>query len=241
MSIKLEVSLGEALDKLSILEIKKKKITDSRINDVMIEHKYLFEELEKYVIKYQYLYKILYMTNNKIWELMDIIRNNLDLNDFYKYCDETIQLNDSRFLIKKKINELENCNLKEQKGYKIRKLFIIINCEYMIISIITSAIRYYSFFYDEIYLLVDNIENNLFLSTEFNDDKSIIVSKNFKQYINDDRIIINNENDIDLLLSHNYFTKIGKKINNEYDENNIISKIYNSLNLEINVYYDYKK
>ena len=41
MSIKLEISLGEAIDKLTILDIKRDKIVDNRKNDVETEFDYL--------------------------------------------------------------------------------------------------------------------------------------------------------------------------------------------------------
>ena len=78
MSIKLEVSLGEAFDKLTILYIKQQNISDNRKNDIIKEYNYLFNELSNYINDYKYLYNFLFKINLKIWNLMDIIRNNID-------------------------------------------------------------------------------------------------------------------------------------------------------------------
>ena len=56
MSVKLDVSLGEAIDKLTILDIKKDKINDIRKIDVENEFEYLFTELKTYVANYKYYY-----------------------------------------------------------------------------------------------------------------------------------------------------------------------------------------
>jgi hypothetical protein len=151
MSIKLEISLGEAIDKLTILDIKRDKILDNRKNDVENEFDYLLTELNMYVTKYQYYYKILKKTNLEIWDLQDTLRGDgCNKDDFYGICDEILNLNDSRYLIKKKLNELSNSQLKEQKGYKLRGLNIVFGCntDANIIDILNGAIRYYSFFYD---------------------------------------------------------------------------------------------
>ena len=87
MSITLEVSLGEALDKLSILEIKMNKIIDYRKENVDNEYFYLCNQLSVYINKYDYYYKILKKLNLKIWELQDILREeNSNKNNFYIIC-----------------------------------------------------------------------------------------------------------------------------------------------------------
>ena len=47
--IELPVSLGEALDKLTILDIKREKIKDERLKDVEYEYGLLYEKLEDYI------------------------------------------------------------------------------------------------------------------------------------------------------------------------------------------------
>jgi predicted Holliday junction resolvase-like endonuclease len=55
--ISLPVSLGEAIDKLTILHIKMTKIQDSRRDDVQKEFDVLYGVLKDYVIKYNYHYE----------------------------------------------------------------------------------------------------------------------------------------------------------------------------------------
>ena len=99
-NIELPVSMGEALDKLTILEIKMKKITDARRADVEKEFNLLSSKLEKYKEEYIFYYNILLLINEGIWEMQDDFRyNNSDKN---KLCLKIIDENDRRFRIKKK-------------------------------------------------------------------------------------------------------------------------------------------
>lgn len=182
-NISLPVSLGEAIDKLTILDIKRTYITDSRVNDVNLEYDILHKQLFALVEKYKLLYESMKKVNLLIWNLMDQLRDGT-LNDaFYlKTCKETIELNDVRFRIKNKINMVSDSTLKEQKGYKINSALIMINNENKLLSDFITPIRYYSYLYDEI-----RISSNNILSTEFKDDPSIVFldeitnTQNFKQ------------------------------------------------------------
>jgi hypothetical protein len=242
MSIKLEISLGEAIDKLTIVDIKKDKIKDIRKKDVENEFDYLFSELKIYVNNYNYYYKILKKTNLEIWELQDILRSDsCDKSNFYNICDEILNLNDSRYLVKKKINELGKSKLKEQKGYNLRILNIILNCNIDIIDILNGAIRYYSFFYDEINLFSSD-DNNIFLQKMFLDDPFIKINlldtnANIKEI---DFISIDND-EINLNLTHSFFKKNMDKTN-DYDNkySKVINDIYNKLGINLSIFDEYR-
>jgi len=243
MSVKLDVSLGEALDKLTILEIKKNKITDHRQNDIIVEYNYLSEELQRYTEQHKYLYSILYKTNSRIWDCMDIIRDSKkSTSELYDYIDETIVLNDSRYLIKKKINEVCNSKIKEQKGYSIRVLTIILNCDHDMITLLNGAIRYYSFFYDEIVLFSKN-ENNSYMTQMFHDDKFIKIasvedelSQN-KEPMECDFIKICHS-DITLNVTKSFLHKnTDGTHNNKYSIE--INNIYHKLGLDASVFDEY--
>ena len=251
MSIKIHVSLGEALDKLSIIEIKKNKINDHRQDDIVVEFNYLSKELEEYTVKHKYLYAILYKTNTRIWDCMDIIRESKKpIAEIYDYIDETIVLNDSRYLVKKKINEISKSELKEQKGYNLRILNIILNCDLDTITILNGAIRYYSFFYDEVILLSKN-ENTTYLKEMFNDDKFIKVNAidissshettNMDEYNNDDCVIVNNS-DITVKSSHSFFSKNNNTVSDTYDNkySNEINVIYQKLGMNVSIFDEYR-
>jgi hypothetical protein len=239
MSVKIDVSLGEALDKLTILDIKKNKINDSRRDDVITEFQYLQKELHTHTEKYRYLYSILYKTNERIWECMDIIRESKKSTiELYEYIDETIILNDSRYLIKKKINEVGKSALKEQKGYNVRSLHIILDCDFETINILNGAIRYYSFFYDEV-ILTTKYED-MIIKRMFNDDPFIKINTN--EYSNDDGDCVKVHNsDITINISH-ALSSNNKQSNVPYCDkySKEVNDIYRKLGMNISIFEEYK-
>lgn len=238
MSIELEVSLGEALDKLSILDIKLEKINDDRKKDVYNEYIYLKNKLNKYISLYNYFYIILKKVNLEIWELQDIIRSNSSTKSFNSLCNEILNLNDSRYLVKKKINEICCSKLKEQKSYNLRNLNIILNVSDEILDNLNGAIRYYSFYYDNIYIYCNLDKINL-IKKIYNNDLFIKIN-NVNKYIenNNDYIKINNLN-IEKKISHTFFKD--KKIkNNNSNFQYEINKLYENLNLNIKIYEEYR-
>ncbi len=147
----LPVSLGEAIDKLTILDIKLDKITDNRKSDVQKEYDLLFEKLENFILKYNELYQTMKKVNLLIWNMMDILRDgNVNEEEYLKVCKECIDYNDIRFRVKNKINYVSNSLLKEQKSYKINRLVVIINKDITDCVILLNIIKYFSFIYDEI-------------------------------------------------------------------------------------------
>ena len=104
-AIYLPVSLGEAIDKLTILDIKLTRITDSRAADVKKEYDILYNALKPFVEQYVSLYTSMKKVNTLIWEFMDDLRDGVLEGDAYlKLCKKTIEFNDIRFRIKNKIN-----------------------------------------------------------------------------------------------------------------------------------------
>ena len=153
--IYLPVSLGEAIDKLTILDIKIDKIKDHRKIDVQTEYDLLYEKLKEFIIKYNDLYQSMKKVNLLIWDMMDILRdgNNVSGEEYLKICKECVEYNDIRFRVKNKINFLSNSSLKEQKSYKVTTLLININDSIENIKDFIRPIKYYSFFYDEIIII----------------------------------------------------------------------------------------
>ena len=254
MSIKLEVSIGEALDKLTILDIKKDKIANvNNKADVVKEYNYLYNELKDFITKNNYYYSILKKVNLEIWDLMDIIRTPIDKEKYYLLCDMTVNLNDSRFLVKKKINALSESNLIEQKGYKKRCINIAINADNNIFILFVGAIRYYSLFYDEVFVYIKNIQNynNEFIDPYINVLPFTAIEPNVGSNVgstveptvnvhNHDYVIVSmtGENiNIDKNITHTYFInkiKFDEISNNIYKETNdvLINQIYKKLDLE---------
>jgi hypothetical protein len=242
MSIKLNISIGEAIDKLTILDIKKCKIDDERKINVEKEFKYLYDKLHNLILKYDYHYNVLKKTNLEIWEKQDVLRNKKSKNiNFYKICEEILNLNDSRFLIKKKINNLTNSIFKEEKGYEIRGLNLFFSCDLDTIKILNGAVRYYSFNYDILNLYVsENIYNSV--KDMFVDDYTIIINIEHTDFnINYDKINIEVDDKIKIetIQTHSLFINKEKIKNNDYNLSLKINKIYQKLNLDISIFHNY--
>tara|TARA_B100001250_G_C19640678_1_gene718115 strand:+ start:22 stop:411 length:390 start_codon:yes stop_codon:yes gene_type:complete len=123
--ILVEVSFGELLDKISILEIKKEKIKDEAnlkfIND---EYNVLKGELDKNVKsdeKLEKLFQSLKEINLKLWIIEDdkrLCEKNSDFGEkFIKLSRDVHFLNDSRAKIKLEINNLTGSKIREIKEY----------------------------------------------------------------------------------------------------------------------------
>ena len=113
--ILVEVSVGELLDKLSILEIKKIRIKDpSKLNFINEEYDILKNQFEKNVKiddKLNDLFKELKDINNKLWDIENekrLCEKNSDFGDvFIKTSRDIHFLNDKRGNIKLEINNFK--------------------------------------------------------------------------------------------------------------------------------------
>ncbi len=120
-----EVSVGELLDKISILEIKKEKIKDpEKLKFISNEHSILKDQFEKNVKsddKLNKLFKDLKEINAKLWVIEDDKRDcekNKDFGDkFIKLSRDVHFLNDDRAKIKLKMNNHTGSIIKEIKEY----------------------------------------------------------------------------------------------------------------------------
>ena len=123
--ILVEVSVGELLDKISILEIKKDKIKDQeKLKFIINEHEILKEELDKNIKtdeKINKLYQSLKEINAKLWVIEDDKRQCEKESDFgekfVKLSRDVHFLNDDRAKIKLEINNLTGSKIKEIKEY----------------------------------------------------------------------------------------------------------------------------
>ena len=123
--ILVEVSVGELLDKLSILEIKKIRIKDpSKLNFINEEYDILKNQFGKNVKidnKLNDLFKELKDINNKLWDIENekrLCEKNSDFGDvFIKTSRDIHFLNDKRGNIKLEINNHTGSKIKEIKEY----------------------------------------------------------------------------------------------------------------------------
>jgi hypothetical protein len=172
----LPVSIGEALDKLTILDIKLDRIQDSRRENVKIEYDILHEKLKEHIDKNQKYYNMLKKTNLHIWDLMDLLRDGVNISDveYTKLCKDTILANDVRFRIKNKINILSNSHIKEQKGYRPLKILIDLTSYTGTHDLLIKPLYYYSILYDELHIKSNDLALNNFITDEFNNTVNII-------------------------------------------------------------------
>ena len=120
-----EISAGELIDKITILEIKLDKISDKiKINDVSKELVSLQETMQKYFpdqTEISNYMKSLKKINLRLWDIEDAKRlaeKNSDFGEkFIKLAREVYKFNDERAKVKLKINENFGSNIKEVKSY----------------------------------------------------------------------------------------------------------------------------
>ena len=120
-----EVSTGELLDKISILEIKKEKIKDpNKLKFINDEHSILKDQLNKNIKtddKIEKLFQSLKEINSKLWTIEDDKRQcekDKDFGEkFVKLSRDVHFLNDDRAKIKLEINHYTGSKIKEIKEY----------------------------------------------------------------------------------------------------------------------------
>ena len=120
-----EVSIGELLDKISILEIKQEKIKDQdKLKFISDEHAVLKDQLTKNVKsneEIEKLFQSLKEINAKLWIIEDdkrLCEKEKDFTErFIKLSRDVHFLNDDRAKIKLEINNITGSKIKEIKEY----------------------------------------------------------------------------------------------------------------------------
>lgn len=134
MKIKTPISIGELVDKLTILEIKMQMISDpKKIKCVTTEHnqlKKLYKNLvlenkgfeNSDLVKLIALKADLFEVNRSLWIIEDNIREMERKKDFgpefIRLARDVYHANDTRFCFKNEINTLSNSEIKEVKSYE---------------------------------------------------------------------------------------------------------------------------
>jgi hypothetical protein len=122
--MKIEVSIGEIVDKLSILEIKKDNVKDTeKLKNIVKEYNYLLDIVEnglEFSTSSELYYQILSI-NKKLWSIEDDIRDRERLKSFDEIFIELSRsvyfTNDERAKIKKEINIKYGSDFVEEKSY----------------------------------------------------------------------------------------------------------------------------
>lgn len=124
--MKVEISTGELLDKLSILEIKLLNINDPKksknvYKELAVLNPYFQDLLDEYGLDIKNLYIKLSNINKSLWNIEDAIRDKEKAEEFDEEFVELARsvyiMNDQRAAVKKEINLLTKSELVEEKSY----------------------------------------------------------------------------------------------------------------------------
>jgi KaiC/GvpD/RAD55 family RecA-like ATPase len=138
-----EVSVGEAIDKMTILLIKLERINDPD-KKIEIQKEIDALSISEYQTKYSYYVRLLKYFNEIIWDSMDLLKTYQDDNElFVKTSKRVFDFNDRRFRIKSIINTEENSAIKEQKGYAHKHANINIDSLHNAIPIVNYILSQY--------------------------------------------------------------------------------------------------
>jgi len=123
--MKIEVSHGEIVDKLTILQIKKENITDQiKLDNIIKEYNYLLSVVENdlSISTESPEYLELLSINKELWVIEDDIRDKERIkefdDDFIKLARSVYYTNDVRAKIKKEINLKYSSGFVEEKSYQ---------------------------------------------------------------------------------------------------------------------------
>ena len=113
-----EVSIGEVIDKYSILEIKKAKIQSQTKQQDLEKELEALCSCREYIHRYPFFYKLLVWVNTMIWDTTDRIKELQPTHsDFSNLAHSIFEMNQVRFRLKKYFNELCSSTIHEHKSY----------------------------------------------------------------------------------------------------------------------------
>lgn len=189
-SFHLNVSIGEIMDKSSILDLKLKYIKDEK---KILEIKKEKEEILSAnldIKKYEYFYKLLLYINELIWLDTNIIKSltieNKEYENILEFSEVSNRIfvnNQKRFRLKSYFNILQQSNINEQKSYSQNTCFIQITDEEEIYNKI-SELNYLFISYDVVYISLEYVETikKLFLNPNIDFVKDNEQFNNIKTY-----------------------------------------------------------
>jgi hypothetical protein len=122
--ISIPVSIGEMIDKLSILQVKKNKVKDkTKLEFIHKEFELLYNFSSEFLnnLETDLIYHKLVLVNTNLWEIEDQLRimekeKNFD-NEFVTLARKVYFTNDERFRLKNEINLVTKSEIREVKEY----------------------------------------------------------------------------------------------------------------------------
>lgn len=234
--VKVPVSIGEALDKLSILKIKLQNISDEKkLEFIRAEHDALQAvPAVKHSLKTtRFYFDELLHVNKMIWDDQDLFRemtvnNN---NSRSELCEKIIADNDARFRIKMKINTQGKSKHREQKGYATRTVAVLTHRGLGDNITAVGMVRYLAARYDRV-LVACKVRNMINVKQLYEDDPSIIVigTKTPEQFKKRAR---------KRCLSDLTFVKVGRHTGTNSNNDILPFNFYQDAKIPLSVFWDY--
>jgi hypothetical protein len=175
--ITIEISEGEALDRLSVLDLKRNQISDEvKLHYVSIEHEALYSKVRD-IIEDSFIseiYSYMKFVNGRIWELVDKLRSKQGLDQ--GLCRMIQEFNDARHRLKRKIDVYLSSDFREQKSFGAN--YFLFDDMAFIEDVggyknLIPYIKYTSLFYDNVMVPVGNEEDKMVMAPHFIYDPSI--------------------------------------------------------------------
>ena len=121
--MKIEVSNGEIIDKLTIVQIKLERIKDkAKLINLQKDYNVLFKASSSIIVTSDPLYKSLYNVNCELWDIEDHIRDlerKKDFGEDFVLTARAVYIkNDKRSELKREINIKTASGLIEEKSYE---------------------------------------------------------------------------------------------------------------------------
>ena len=198
--MQVEVSIGEAIDKLSILEIKLAKILDETKKIEIQTEIYCLQQCIIYKYNYNFYYNLLMYVNEKIWNMTDIIKSiTIEDAEFSQISNKIFEFNQKRFRIKNWFNLLTSSNIKEQKSYASSHCKIVVESEDIFFNKL-AEIYFLALEYDVITFetpIISIISNCIKIPTVIYDDEQktllnapiVVVLSDFSIPENEDKMV----------------------------------------------------
>lgn len=150
-------SYGEALDRLTILQLKLDNIQDEkRRKDVKQEYDDLWDLVKDLVKKDKFHYDKLLEANRTMWVIQDILHEGKanDIGHEYNLMKQLAVENQRRFRIKRTLNENLGSKHREQKGYKGKRAFVLSHLGMGDHFFMNGAVRWLATYFDEVTVVV---------------------------------------------------------------------------------------
>jgi hypothetical protein len=155
--MKIEISEGEGLDRLSILELKLVEISDPQKRSAIETEINTLSELLPVKTKYSYYYQLLCDVNRKIWDLTNTVKQLIPTDaTFSQTAHDIFEWNQSRFRVKRKINELVHSSINEQKSYGQTSVHVQIE-DGLDHELLLNKLTHLSLSYDMVYVSCSEI------------------------------------------------------------------------------------